>query len=283
MRLFRVFTLSLLAGLSVGAAAAEAGWVIDQIVSSDPKSGRHEVVLQANRLKTLLSAPDGTPTFAFILDLNAQTMTQVDYAEHRYMTATIAEYVQTLQQAQQEASDRVAQAMKRMEEQLRDMPADQRAAMEKTIRSRLGQAAPPREDCPEPRLEIKRTGEQATIAGYRAIRYDVLADGKPDSEIWTASGITAWSEIDRPKLEQVLTAMANAAPRCVPGQRRQGLPGSDPAWQLASEGYAVRTVDRGGAGTTVEVIRARKRTVADAEFQAPSGFARRTLREMLGQ
>lgn len=283
MRRARIFTLGLLTGFSIWAAAVEGGWVIDQVVPTDPTHGRHQVVLQANRLKTLLSAADGSPTFAFILDLNAETITQVDYREHRYMTATVAEYVHTFQQAQQEASKRAAEELRQMEEQIREMPADQREVMERMLQAQREQATPSRQDCSEPRLEFRKTREEATIAGYRAIRYDVLADGKPDSEIWTASGITAWTEIDRQKLEQVMTAMAAATPRCAPGQRRQRPPGSDPAWRLATEGYAVRTVDRTGTPTTVEVVRAEKRTVRDAEFQAPAGFARRTLREMLGR
>lgn len=283
MHLSRIFTLSLLTGLSIWAARAEAGWVIDQVVSTDPTHGRHQVVLQANRLKTLLSAADGTPTFAFILDLNTETITQVDYREHRYMTATVAEYVHTFEQAQQEASERAAEEMRQMEEQIREMPADQRAVMERMMRAQREQAIPSRQDCSEPRLEFRKTREEATIAGYRAVRYDVLADGKPESEVWTARGLTAWTEIDRHKLEQVMTAMATVTPRCAPGQRRQRLPGNDPAWRLATEGYAVRTVDRTGTPTTVEVVRAEKRTVRDAEFQAPAGFARRTLREMLGR
>jgi hypothetical protein len=132
--------------------------------------------------------------------------------------------------------------------------------------------------CREPRIEIKKTGQQATIAGYPAVRYDVFADGKLDSELWIAKGITAWRELDQQKLERFGAEMAKLA-GCGPGG--QGHPGADPSWKLAGEGYPVRTVDKSGSGGTVEVVKAESRAVPAAEFQPPAGFARKTLQEMM--
>ncbi len=275
MRVFRIVSLSILVSVCAWSGEAAAGWVIDQTVKGNGSSGRHQVTLQANRMKTLVFGQDGKPAFALIVDLNADTIVQVDYQERRYMSATLREYAQMIQGAQQVASE----AMKQMQEKLKDMPPEQREAMEKMLRSQMPPAGAS-QACHEPRFELRNTREQATIAGYPATRYDMLADGKPHSEIWMAAGLTAWREMDRQKLERFMAEMAKAMP-CA-GQRRQGLPGSDPAWKLAAEGYAVRTVER-QSGASVEVIRAESRKVSDEEFQAPAGFARTTLSKMLGR
>jgi hypothetical protein len=52
---------------------------------------------------------------------------------------------------------------------------------------------------------------------------------------------------------------------------------------LVSEGYPVRIVDRGGSGGTIEVLKAETRAVPASEFQPPTGFERKTFREMMGQ
>ncbi len=262
----------ILGAVLVWANTASAGWVIEQAEKGGGEGGRQQVLVQANRMKTVMLDPGGKAAMAFILDLDAQTITQVDYQERRFTTATVQEYVQAIRGA-------MTAAMRQMEEALKRMPPDQRQMMEAMMRSQMGQTGPMGQDCREPRIEVRRTGQQATIAGYPAVRYDVLADGKPDSEIWVAPGITAWREVDPRKLEQVAAELGKLT-GCGPGQARRGLPGADPAWKLASEGYPARTVHGGG---TIEVIRAESRAVPPGEFQPPAGFARKTLHEMMGR
>ncbi len=247
-----------------------AGWVIDEVVKGG-EGGRHQVLVQTNRMKTLLLSEGGKTTTAFILDLDAQTITQVDYERRYYVTSTVQDYVQAMQGA-------MAGAMKEMQEAMKGLPPEQRKMMEEMMRSQMGQA----QACREPRIEVRKGGQQATIAGYPAVRYDVLADGKLQSELWIAKGITAWRELDPRKLEQFAVEMAKLS-GCSPSQAQRGRFGADPSWRLASEGYPVRTMDRSGSGAIVEVVKAESRTVPSVEFQPPAGFARKTAREMMGR
>ncbi|MBI3456294.1 MAG: DUF4412 domain-containing protein [Candidatus Rokubacteria bacterium] len=282
MRLNRIVGWSILASVVGWAGAASAGWVIEQMMTGGGEGGRQQIVVQANRMKTVTLGPDGRPVAAFIVDLNADTLTQVDYTERQFMTATLQEYVQMIGGAARAASAQMAGAMKAMEEAMKDLPPEQRKMMEQMLRSQASPAGAPPESCPDPRLELRKTGRQATIAGYPAGHYEILADGKLDSEMWVAPGIGAWRELDPAKLERFAAAMTQAAPACGRGPRRQGVPGADPAWKLAGEGYPVRTVTR-SLGLTVEVVKAESRAVPAAEFQPPPNFARKALREMLGQ
>ncbi len=276
-----VIVCSALAGVIVGAGQAFAGWVIDQVMKGGGEGGRMQVLLQANRMKTVMVGPDGRPTMAFIVDLNAETITQVEYQERRYLTATIQEYAQMVRGAQQAASGQMGRAMEQMQEAMKNMPPEQRQMMEQMMRSQTGQAGQAPQDCREPQIEVRRTGQQATIAGYPAARFDVLADGRPETELWLARGITAWRELDAQKLERFAAEMAKAA-ACGPGGR-QGAPfGADASLKLASEGYPVRSVHQ-GSGATVEVVKAESRAIPAAEFQPPAGFARKTLQERMGR
>jgi len=269
---YRVVAWSVLASVLIWTGQASAGWIIEQMEKGGGEGSRQQVMLQANRMKTTMY-DGGKPIGASILDLNSQTITQVDYPERHYVTATVQEYAQTMQMALSQA----AEAMKQMPE-LKNIPPEQRKMVEAMMRSQTSQAGS--SECREPRIEVRKTAQQATIAGYPAVRFDVLADGKPGSEVWIAKGITAWRELDAQKLDRFAAEMTKLA-GC-PGQGRQGLPGTDPSWKLANEGYPVRTVDRGGRGGTVEVVKAESRTVQASEFQPPPGFARKTLQEMMG-
>lgn len=279
----RVVACTILAGVMLWAGQASAGWIIDQVMKGGGEGGRQQVLLQANRMKSLMLGTAGQPVAAFILDLNAETITQVNYEERGYVTATVQEYARMMQGVQQMASEQMARTMREMQEAMEAMPPEQRQMMEQMMRSQMRQGEPKSEDCREPRIEIKKTGQQATIAGYPAVRYDVLADGKLESELWLATGITAWREMDPQKLDRFGAEMAKLAPRCGPAQSRFGLFRDDPAWKLVKEGYPVRIVDRGGSGTVIEVVKADQRPLPTAEFQPPPGFARKTAREMMGE
>jgi len=258
------------------AEPAAAGWVIEQVMRGDVEPGHMHVMLQSNRMKTVLVGPDGRPMMAHILDLDAQTITQVDYARRSYAAATVQEYAQVMRDAMGAAG----QAMQQMREALRDMPPEQRQMMEQMMRSQAGGAP---QDCREPQVEIRKTGQQATIAGYRAVRHDVFADGRPSAELWVASALTAWRELDPQKLERFSMEMARAFPVCGAGPARAALLSRDDAWRLAAEGYPVRTVHRNGGTTTIEVVRAESRVLPAAEFQPPAGFARRSLSDLMGR
>ncbi len=199
---YRVVAWSILVSVIVWTGQASAGWVIDQVLKGGGEGDRQQAVLQSNQMKTLMLDATGQPTSAFILDLNAETITQVDYRDRHYVTAKVQEFGQMMQGAQQAASEQMGRAMKEMQEAMKGMPPEQRKMMEEMMRSQMPQTEPTPEDCREPRIEIKKTGQQATIAGYPAVRYDILVDGKLESELWLATGITAWREMDPQKLER---------------------------------------------------------------------------------
>jgi len=253
---------------------ASAGWVIDQAEKGAGDAGKQQILLQANQMKTVVLGPDGKPESAFIMDLNTETFTQVNYPEGSYMTANVQEYAQKMEGA-------MKQATKTMEDAMKNMSPEQRKAMERAMGSRMPKAGAGPEACPERKLEIRKTDQQATIAGYPAVNYEVVVDGKTQTELWIAKGITVAKELDPQKLERMMNAFSKAVPLCGSVLDRRAGASRDQAWKLVSEGYPVRTVDRGGSGTTVEVIKAESRSIPSLEFQPPADFTRKTLKETM--
>ncbi len=111
-----------LAASLVAAAPAHAGWVIDQVARDGGAGSRMQVLLQAYRMKSVTLEPDGRPAMAFIVDLDRETITQVDYTQHRYTTATIQEYAEAMGRARQAAAGQMAGAMEHMQEAMKNLP-----------------------------------------------------------------------------------------------------------------------------------------------------------------
>ena len=281
MRPCRVVRYSILVSVFVWTGQASAGWIIDQVVKGVGESTKQQVILQANRMRSVMLGVENQPLTAFILDLNAETVVQVDYKKRQYISSTVQEFGQIMQGVKQAMSERMARVMREMQEKMKDMPEDRRKMVEQMMRSRMPQAESEDQDCPEVQIEMKKTPEQATIAGYSAVRYDVLADGKLDSELWLAKDLTAWRELDPEKLKRFATEMAKLAPRCGGPEGSQRFRADNLAWKLAGEGYPVRVV-HSNVGITVEVVKAEKGTLPTGEFQPPAGFTRKTLQEMMG-
>jgi hypothetical protein len=173
-------------------------------------------------------------------------------------------------------------AMKQMEEQLKQLPPDQRKQVEAMIRSQQGgkgqPPAPRPEECLASKIDIKSTGKRATVAGFEASGYEIFNNDVLDSEVWIAPAITAVREIDPQKLERMVKEMTAAFPKCPP---RGQMFGADPVWKLMKDGYPVRSMEK-AHGYTTEVTKAESRALPGAEFQAPAGFTRKTLKEMMG-
>ena len=267
------------AGLSLWTQVASAGWVIDQ--ETKGREGHQQVSVQSNRMKTVMLTPDGKPLNGVIIEADTKTITLVDYQQQQYISATTQEYVQVMKEVRQALAPKLAEAMKKMKEAMKDKPPEQRAAMEQMMKSQMAKLQASPQDCPEPpKVEVRKTEQKETISGYPAVRYDVLSDGKPQSEVWITKDISVWKDFDPQKLQEFSADMAKMT-ACGGERGRGGILGSDPIFKLASEGYPVRTIDHGGSDVTVEVVKAENKSVAATEFQPPSGFARKTLQEMV--
>jgi len=235
-------------------------------------------MVQDNRIKIISFGADGNPKVAGIMDVGAQTFTHIDYGQHQYITATMQEYAQVLQGIRQALAPKIEEAMKKMQESVDKMPPEQRKVVEQTMKTQMEQLKQASKDCPEPPpVEVRKTDQRETVAGYSAVRYDVLTNGKPQSELWVAKDIPMGKDLDVKKLEQFSTQMAKLAACTSQGQGN--LFHSDPIWKIANEGYPVRI--HSSDGRTVEVTKAESKAIPATEFQPPADFTKKTLQEVM--
>ena len=283
----RRFTTAAAAALMMVAVSmpVEAGWVIDQVVKGRGMDGSTQrLFLQANRLKVVHNEGART-TQATVMDLDAQTITQIDYQQRTYTTATAKEYADLMRDGFKAMGEQMSQTqsqMKELEEQLKTLPPEQRRAVEAMMKQAQQGAGPAGstgkpEECVPDKVDVKGTGKRMTVAGYDASGYQVFSNGDFDSEVYIAPGITAVRELDPRKLEHMVSEMMKAMPQCA---TRGGMFGADPMWKLMKDGYPVRSVGKDGG--TIEVVKAESRSLGANEFEPPTGFARKTLKEMMG-
>lgn len=269
---------SVFVGMLMWANQVSAGWVIDQVIKG--KEWRQQVIVQENRIKVTVLNKQGRPRSTVIMNPETEMITQVDYDGEQYTTAPLQEYAQFLQSLQQSFMPKIAEAMKRKQEQMKAMPPEQREKIERIMGSRMATGSLGSTDCPEPPpTEVRKTEQKATIAGYSALRYDVLVDQKPQSELWIAKDITIGKELDSEKMARFSAELAKLA-ACNPAIGRGELFSDALSWKVVNEGYPVR-IARSDSGKTIEVVKAENRPVPASEFEPPAGFRAAPLKEMI--
>jgi Domain of unknown function (DUF4412) len=259
----------------VGPMVASAGWVIEQIEYANlgSEGTRTLQYIAKNRLKTV---GDGN---TFIMDFTKNLFIAADQENRVYWSGTVDEYIQEVKTFQQAAND-LAQGQ--MEEAMKEMPPDQRRAMEELLQQMrsANTSQPSKPTAKRPQVKIEQTAETMTIAGHKATKTMVYADGKPYQEMWLAKGLTMKADLDLKRLRSLQTKLTQAI--MTDGSSRQ-LVEEEPAYaQLLEQGYPVKIVELGEDGepeSVAEVVRVDKRDIPEREFQVPEGYRRINLRE----
>ncbi|MCF8043899.1 MAG: DUF4412 domain-containing protein [Desulfarculaceae bacterium] len=161
------------------------------------------------------------------------------------------------------------QAMNQMQEQLKQLPPEQQAMAKKAMKESMGQ-----KDGPRPKVEVKKTGQSAVIAGFKSIKYEIWADGQLREEQWIAPAIATAKELDTKKMKEMMGVFAQAG--------GESTYETDPAVQdLWSKGYPVKVINHLDGETMVrEVVQAQKKDLPSGLFAAPKGYRRVELMEI---
>jgi hypothetical protein len=173
------------------------------------------------------------------------------------------------------------QAMGQMQETLKNVPPDQRALMEQTMKDRMPaqQAAQRSPDV------VRRTNDRNTVFGYAAVRYEVWRGGRTVRELW----VTDWRNIEGGQevaaLFVEMGGFLEEMTSSIPGS------GASPAGGLQNsiftvmneiDGFPVGVRDYREDGTieSESALRsARLQRLDPSAFEPPAGYRRQ---EMLG-
>ncbi len=121
-------------------------------------------------------------------------------------------------------------------------------------------------------VEVRKTSETETIAGYSTTKYQLLIDGELAHEIWLAEDLDLSAEVD---MEQFLNMSMMRA-----GEASYQ---STPEYQdLFRQGYPLKQVHfQAGGKEIIEATKVEKQDIPDSQFEVPEGFREMKMQQMM--
>ncbi len=240
---------ALLGGLLGIACAGPAGAdvTLQLATHSGGMQGSETIYIAGDSLR-IDTAQDGERS-SMLFDAKTQTLTMLDDQEKAYLAFTreaAAQLAQALEQQQ-----KAAQAQ--LDEQLKTVPAEERQALEATLKAEAGLGAPKR--------RVERTQRKLNINGYACEVVEVwLADEKEQSHCVSPREALGLSETEFHTFEALLVAL----------ERMAGDDGG-PARELG--GVPVRSEESTeGEELVTELKKIERAPIAAERFKIPDGY-----------
>ncbi len=170
-----------------------------------------------------------------------------------------------------------------MEEVLKNLPKEQREAIEKARKQASAGSGAVGPMKPRAKPELKKTGEHGDKGGYPCVKYEVFQDGKKIREIWT----TDWDNIDGGdeaadafrRMGAFFEAIWESMPTLPGGEDPFG--GQNPFDEMNFEnGFPVVVTGFGEDGNIEDesILKGTRRQRIDpAAFEPPSGYKRMSM------
>ncbi len=174
--MFRIANIAITLLLIAGAALqARAGvQIVTEVNDLTGGSGPEQATLYLEGTQMRMDMGRGNGDNAMLFDSRQEEMVHVDHAQRRYMIITPA--------MMQEMSSGMDAMMSRMQDQLKDLPPAQR----ERIQQMMGDKFPGMSGDQEPELQVEKTGETATLEGYKCRKYTIRKGGELMNELWVA-------------------------------------------------------------------------------------------------
>jgi hypothetical protein len=190
-----------------------------------------------------------------IFRLDKEMMYLIDTQKKEYSEMTFAELEAFTKKANKELEGKMAE----MNEQLKNMPPEQRKAMEQM----MGNAGMGGQNV---KIDVMKTAERKTISGYACVKYAMKGDGKEIGSVWTTTGVPDFSSMQK-DMKEFSQRMAAQMPKA----------GEMVAAMKKVEGFPVQTTI---AGMTTTVTKIEKKVVAASEFEVPAGYKKVTPKKL---
>lgn len=262
------------APLPAAAPSPIAGVILELEITDPSTSDAPQVVrtlVAGQNLRMGMPSDTGANEGEMIFRGDRREMIAIDH-ERRSYTVIDQETLESLM-------GQMSEAMRQMEEAMKNVPPEQRAMVEEMMRGRMGGAAPGG----TPPSELRNTGDRANQHGYPSRRYEVVREGRVTSEMW----VTDWenvegSDLARPAFEGVAAFVKELMTALAENPLLAGaMVNVDPYAHLTEmNGFPVVTRDFADDGSleTEAVLRSATRTDLDpADFEPPAGYARQDI------
>lgn len=184
-------------------------------------------------------------------------------------------YTEMDRETMKKMGDQVSAAMAQMQEQLKNMPPEQRQMMEKMMSGKMGAGMPGTKREP---LTWQKTDEEETIAGYPCRRYDGMRGEEREQEAW----ITAWDKLGLTASDFAVMDKFVEFMKEITGPMSQmvstGFVTKYGEGDDALPGVPVKTVRYTHGGQSVDEFKSVERKTPDASvFEVPAGLKKETM------
>ena len=246
--------------VAAGTAQAADGLLIVQKTTSGTGAPQtNQVQIDATRMRAESTGPTGGKQIV-MFDATKQVLTMVDPDRKTYTEITKAEM--------EALGGQMASAMAQMQEQMKNMPPEQRAQIDAMMKGR-GIGAPGT----APKTVYKKTGTD-TVGKWTCVKYEGYTGAEKTSEVCTvdpkALGFAA-SDFE------VSKQMAAFFKKIIPGMADQMFTiGS--AEEQGFSGVPVRqTITVAGRQVTTEMTEVSRQAFPASVFQVPAGYQKTTF------
>ncbi|HVN84066.1 MAG TPA: hypothetical protein VMW17_04385 [Candidatus Binatia bacterium] len=131
-----------------------------------------------------------------------------------------------------------------------------------------------------PKIVVRKTEEQAKIAGYDTIKYVIESDGATFQEVWLSTAINMNADLD-PKKYLACQTKVSAGMAGASASHFNALYRSPDYLALLSSGAILKTITNHAAGSYTQEVRSVTRAdIADNEFDVPTGATRASLNDL---
>ncbi|OFX88210.1 MAG: hypothetical protein A2W99_10260 [Bacteroidetes bacterium GWF2_33_16] len=263
---FKKYILLFITIISFG-YSAHAGWIITQRTYDSDEgiamASVETVYLQDNIMKVTHK------DIITIFDLNKELITLISPAKNVYWTGNITTYKTDMKSGLKQV----------MDEQLKAVAPEQREMMKKMFEGMIAAVDDPSkaiENKPKNySLEIKKTKESARIAGYSAVKYQVLVNGALKEEAWLSESSRAHDEFDIYKFYGLFSDFTAQSGTMEYYQMHEKY------LEFARKGFPLKSVNYyGGYETISEVTKLDKEKIDLSVFAVPDGYRKASLMEI---
>ncbi len=260
-------TIVILIFILLIALQTKAGWVITNR-SYDSDQGIEtalieKVYIQNNIMKVVRE------DVITIFDLNNEKIIIQSPVKKVYWTGKISDYKGEIKAAMKSA----------MDEQLKNAPEEQREMIKKMYQGMMESIDDPSkfagEEPEEYDLQINKTSEKEKIAGYTAVKYEIVVNGTVKEEAWLSESNRAHSQFDIGKFYNVFGDFIS---QIESGSYYQ----KDIQYiEFAKKGFPLKSIGYfGGYESISEVTSLEKEDIDPSEFNSPKDYKKVSLIEI---
>lgn len=257
--------------LFFGAFQCFAGLVMKRERYEEGGSQKSEatIYMQDNKVKSF----DEEGQFTVIFNLDSGEIIQIDNLSRTYSSTPAERYFSYYL--------KYSLKMKAaMQQQLSELPPERRVQAELRMKEQ-GIEVPGISTGPLKVSHVK-TGDIKKIAGYKSEEYEIYRNGKVDEEIWTSSDARIQEQIDLKKMGDYLIKLREVEDSLWGKRSLSGA--TDQAYiEVYSSGFPMKTVSYPLTGNKIieNTVKVSKKKIDDSEFNAPLGYRKVQLEQML--